>query len=159
MSQHIEIEYCGGWGFFNAANKLKKTLARVFPSIYINCYSAPVMTSLISVYWVKNELKTLVWEDGRSQTEFGHSEIIKNLRQVMELWHHPRINNDRLQMSQVSQTFNRGNLMILYGVSWWEWELLTLKYDKVKHLIQINNDTSSYYKHQLIHQPTTIITQ
>jgi hypothetical protein len=44
---------------------LKKAIQKVFPKINVETYSAAKITSLISVYWVTDYGKALIWEDGR----------------------------------------------------------------------------------------------
>ena len=72
MQNHIEIEYCGGWGFESSAVKLRKVLKKVFPIIPIDCFSADTITSVIEVSLITNQQKIVVWSDARVATNFGH---------------------------------------------------------------------------------------
>lgn len=72
MSQKIDIEYCGAWGYGGPALRLKKYVQAHFPDKTIDCHSANGATSKIEVGWVKEGNKNLVWSDGKAQTEKAH---------------------------------------------------------------------------------------
>lgn len=85
MSNKIDIEYCGGWGYGGPALKLKKAIAAKFPDVEINNHSAKGTTGKIEVGWIINGQKKIVWSDGRAKTEESHNAIIDLLKNSQ--WH------------------------------------------------------------------------
>lgn len=76
MSNKIDIEFCGGWGYGGPANNLKKAIAAKFPGVEINNHSAKGMTSKIEVGWMVNGQKKIIWSEGKQKTEQNHNTII-----------------------------------------------------------------------------------
>ena len=73
MSNRIDIEYCGSWGYGGTANKLKKTVQQNFPNVEVSCHSAYGVTGSIQVGWIKGTENQVVWQDGRAKTDGSHS--------------------------------------------------------------------------------------
>lgn len=77
MVKHIDIEYCGGWGYGGPANRVKNAIQAAFPDLKIVTHSANGMTSKIDVAWIEDSgNKTLVWTGGKAAAEGGHAQII-----------------------------------------------------------------------------------
>lgn len=81
MSNKIDIEYCGSWGYGGPANRLKKSILENLPGVEVNCHSAMGKTGTIKVSWSKGGNLSTVWNKGRGETENGHAEIVALLKQ------------------------------------------------------------------------------
>ena len=80
MSNKIDIEYCGSWGYGGPANRLKKSITENLPGVEVNSHSAKGQTGTIKVSWIKNGALQTVWEKGKAATENGHSSIVALLK-------------------------------------------------------------------------------
>lgn len=81
MSNKVDIEYCGSWGYGGPAQRVKKAIIEQLPGVEVNCHSANGKTGTIKVSWVKGGNLQTVWEKGRGDTEAGHAAIVALLKQ------------------------------------------------------------------------------
>ena len=81
MVKHIDIEYCGAWGYGGPATRLKKEVEAAFAGVQVSCHSAGKSTSVITVSWIDdNGNKKVLWSKGRADTENSHKEIVQLLK-------------------------------------------------------------------------------
>lgn len=73
MVKHIDIEYCGAWGYGGPATRLKKAIQATFPDVQISCHSAGKSTGTIQIAWIEDTgKKNILWSKGKAETENNH---------------------------------------------------------------------------------------
>ena len=77
MSNKIDIEYCSGWGYGPAAQRLQDVLRKAFPDTEIKTRAASGKTSRIDVSVEKKGASQRVWSKNKAETDHqgAHEEI------------------------------------------------------------------------------------
>ena len=102
MSNQVDIEYCGSWGYGGPATRLKDYISKNYgENLNIKTHSATGVTGTIKVSWIKGGSLDTVWEKGKAETEGAHAEILGLLKQ--KAWF-KTIGTDYLLMRRTSKT-------------------------------------------------------
>ena len=77
MVKHIDIEYCGAWGYSGPGNRLKTAIEGALPEVKVVAHSASGKTGRIDVSWISDSgNRNIIWTGSRRDVESSHAQII-----------------------------------------------------------------------------------